>query len=476
MRKETEMGIFNKKRSEETGHEDPVSFDDMQVIDFDEQQEVLPDTEIPDADSDGRLQDEKKNAGGKKGGRPFLKGMFSGMALMLVICVLLMGVYLVRSGSMSSILVSSASGDAASLSEVLDEASLEKMEALLELLNFYYYDSLSTEDLQEGIYEGLISGVGDDYTVYYTADEMESLNVDMSGSYSGIGAVITVDGETNYPMVSYTYDGSPAQEAGLLTGDLFLQVDDMEVTSESSTSDVAAKIRGEAGTSVHIVVQRGSEELEVDIVRADIDTPSIESMMLDDGVGYIYILQFSSNTEEQFMEAYEELTAEGMTSMILDLRYNGGGTVSSCVEILDDILPEGVTLTMDDALGGTTQYTSDAENYIDIPIALLVNGSSASASEIVTAALMDYDYATVIGTTTYGKGVYQQTWTLTDGSGIKITIGKFYSPDGYNYDGVGIEPDIVLEYENTAGEDADYAVETDNQIQKAIEVLTEAAQ
>ena len=459
------MGFF-KKRNEETGRDQPVSFDDMEEVCFDEEPEGIYD--------DGLQETENPNSE-EKGGRPFLKGMLCGMALMLVILVIFVGVYLVRSGGAGAVIVSSESGDA-SLSEVLDEDTLEKMQALLELLNYYYYDDLSAEDLQEGIYEGLISGVGDSYTTYYTADEMENLNVDMSGSYSGIGAVITVDGDTDWPMVSYTYEGSPAEEAGLLTGDLFLQVDDMEVTSESSTSDVASKIRGDAGTSVHIVVQRGSEEVEMDIVRADIDTPSVEYEMLDDGIGYIYILQFSSNTEEQFMDAYEELSAQGMTSMILDLRYNGGGTVSSCTAILDDILPEGVTLTMDDVLGGTTQYTSDAENYINLPIALLVNGSTASASEIVTAALMDYDYATVIGTTTYGKGVYQQTWTLTDGSGIKITIGKFYSPDGYNYDGVGIEPDIVLEYENTAGEDADYSVETDNQIQKAIEVLTGGAE
>lgn len=460
------MGFFDK-RNEETGRDQPVSFDDMEEVIFDE-----ADTDLYD---DG-FQEAENPAGAPKGKGSFLKGLICGMALMLAVCVIAVGAYLIRSGSAGVVILSSESGDASSLSDVLDEDTLEKMQALLELLNYYYYDELSAEELQEGIYEGLVSGVGDDYTVYYTAEEMESLNVDMSGSYSGIGAVITVDGDTNRPMVSYTYEGSPAEEAGLLTGDLFLQVDDMEVTSESSTTDVASKIRGEAGTSVHIVVQRGTEEIEVDIVRADIDTPSVEYEMLDDGVGYIYILQFSSNTEEQFMEAYDELTAQGMTSMILDLRYNGGGTVSSCVEILDDILPEGVTLTMDDVLGGTTQYTSDAENYIDIPIALLVNGSSASASEIVTAALMDFDYATVIGTTTYGKGVYQQTWTMTDGSGIKITIGKFYSPDGYNYDGVGIEPDIVLEYENLAGEDADYAVETDNQIQKAIEVLTGEAE
>lgn len=429
---------------------------------MDERKETGPDLPA----SFYETQEEKEAREKRLWRKGFRKGTLLGIVFVLVVEAAVLYLPSLLSGGSASL----------STASVLDSETEQKLGTVLTLLEYYYYegDEISVEDLQDGIFSGLVDAVGDSYTVYYTAEEMENQTISSSGSYSGIGAAITQEADTGWPMIYYTYTDSPAEEAGLQTGDLILQVDDMEVTSDTSTSDVASAIRGEEGTSVYVVISRDGEEIGFDIVRADIETPTVESQMLTDEVGYIYIVQFSSNTGEQFAAAYEALLEEGMTSLVIDLRYNGGGTVSSCVEIMDYILPEGVTLTMTDAQGEVdAEYTSDAEQYIDLPIALLVNGSTASASEIVTAALQDYDYAVIIGTTTYGKGVYQQIYTLDDGSGVKVTAGMFYSPLGNNYNGVGIEPDIVLEYENTAGDDASYSVETDNQILKAIEVLTE---
>ena len=177
-----------------------------------------------------------------------------------------------------------------------------------------------------------------------------------------------------------------------------------------------------------------------------------------------------------FEKALVTLENEGMTSLIIDLRDNGGGVVDSCAQMLDDLLPEGTTLYTMDKQGNRNDYTSDEETQLDIPMVVLVNGNSASASEIFTAAMKDYEWATIIGTTTYGKGVYQSIFELSDGSAIKITIGKFYSPLGNNYNEVGIEPDIELEYENLGGSDASYSIDNDNQIQRAIEYLLDESE
>ncbi len=365
-----------------------------------------------------------------------------------------------------------ASGSA-SLSTVLDVEALSKVQNIIEDMNAYYYQDVSADAMQEAIYKGLVESTGDPYTKYYTAEEYENLQNSTNGAYSGIGALLGKDSDSGYPMVSHIYENSPAEEAGLQEGDIIYKVDGVKMTANMDTSDVASKVRGEDGTKVALTLIRDGEEIEKELTRAEVDIPTVAYEMLEDHIGYIQIAEFSNNTEEQFSAAVDKLEDQGMEKLIIDLRNNGGGVVNGCANILDDILPEGMTLYMEDKNGQRQEFRSDEENQIDLPLAVLVNGNSASASEIFTAAIKEFNWGTIIGTTTYGKGVFQSVIPLDDGSALKVTVGKFYSPKGNNYNEVGIEPDIELEYENTAGEDAEYSTDTDNQIQKAIEVLKE---
>lgn len=366
----------------------------------------------------------------------------------------------------------SASGSAR-LSTVLDAEALGKVQNLIQDLNAYYYESVSADALQEGIYKGLIESTGDPYTRYYTAEEYQNLQNSTNGEYSGIGALLGKDSNSGYPMISHIYADSPAEKAGLKEGDIIYKVDGTSMTSNTETSEVATMVRGEDGTKVSLTLIRDGEEIEAEITRGKVELATVAYQMLEDKIGYIEISEFSNNTEEQFSDAVADLESQGMEKVIIDLRNNGGGVVTGCAEIMDDVLPEGMTLYMEDKNGQRQEFTSDEENQINLPLVVLVNGNSASASEIFTAAIKDFNWGTVIGTTTYGKGVFQSVIPLDDGSAIKVTVGKFYSPKGNNYNGVGIEPDIELEYENTAGDDAEYSIDTDNQIQKAIEVLKE---
>ena len=213
------------------------------------------------------------------------------------------------------------------------------------------------------------------------------------------------------------------------------------------------------------------ETLSFDVERANVQLPSVTYEMLNDKVGYIYLQQFESGTADQFETAVNELTEQGMEALVLDVRYNPGGMVTSVVQILDDILPEGTVVYTEDKNGNRQDYTSDAEHYMDIPIAVLINGDSASASEILAGAIKDYNYGTLIGTTTFGKGIVQSIFDLEDGDALKLTTAKYFTPNGNYIHGVGIDPDIELEYEYTGDADADYDKAYDNQIQKAIEVL-----
>jgi carboxyl-terminal processing protease len=377
-----------------------------------------------------------------------------------------------NSSSASSSENTSLSGGA-TISDVLDDEALSKIQNLMDALDTYYYEDVDTSTLQEGIYKGLVESTGDPYTEYYTAEEYQNLQNSTNGEYSGIGAGLTKDSDTGYPMISHIYDKSPAQDSGLQEGDIIYKVDDTKITSDMDTSDVAALIRGEDGTNVSVTVLRDGEEITANMCRSKIELTTVAYQMLDNKIGYIQIAEFSNNTESQFSDAVKDLEDQGMEKIIIDLRDNGGGVVDACAKIMDDVLPEGLTLYMEDKNGNKEEFTSDEENQINLPLVVLVNGNSASASEIFTAAIKDFEWGTIIGSKTYGKGVFQSVLPLDDGSAIKVTVGKFYSPKGNNYNGTGIEPDIELDYENTAGEDADYSMDTDNQLQKAIEVLNE---
>ena len=354
----------------------------------------------------------------------------------------------------------------------LSEEAISKITALEGLIELHYLGEIDQEAEENGLYKGLVEALDDPYSEYYTAEEYEDNFTRVTKQYYGIGATLTQDPDTKLISVVYVYPDTPAERAGLKMGDILYSVDGVE-GSTVTLDDYVDLIRGEAGTSIHAVVVRDEDEFETDIMREEITLPTVQYEMLDDGIGYIYLSNFALNTAEEFEEAVDDLTSQGMKAMILDVRYNPGGILGSVVQILDDILPEGTVVYTEDKYGKRSDEVSDEEHQMQLPIAVLINENSASASEILAGAIRDFDYGTLIGTTTYGKGVVQQTFSMTDGSAVKLTIEEYYTPDGENINGKGIAPDIELEYEFLGGEEDEYDYSLDNQIQKAVEVLKE---
>lgn len=339
-----------------------------------------------------------------------------------------------------------------------------KIEELNNYIDQYYLFDYEEEDVENGIYKGLMAGLGDIYTGYYTPEEYASFMESSNGTYSGIGAMLTQDYNTGIISVVRAFDGSPAAEAGMQTDDILYKVEGEEVTGKD-LSLVVADLKGEEGTEVNLSILRGIDEIELTMERRNIQVPTVEYRMETDQIGYISISEFDDVTQEQFISALEALEGQGMKDLIIDLRNNGGGLVDVTCAILDRLLPEGLIVYTEDKYGERQEQLSDAEHYFAGKMAVLVNGNSASASEIFAGAIKDYGVGTLIGTQTFGKGIVQSLFPLSDGSAIKITVSRYYTPAGNNIHEVGIEPDIVLEYDKEA--------EGDNQLEKAIEVLSQ---
>lgn len=344
-----------------------------------------------------------------------------------------------------------------------------KLELLEAYIREYYYepDDISVEKEQDGLYHGLLESLEDPYSEYYTEDEMEDLISDTTGSFYGIGASITTDKDTGLPVIAGVFSDSPAEKAGLKEGDIIYKVDD-ENTSGLSLEEVVDRVRGEKGTNVHLTIYREGENdyLEFDITRDEVKEETVTSRMLDDHIGYLQISQFTGVTTDQFETALKDLEDQGMEKMVLDLRSNPGGDVDVVTAIAGDLLPKGLVFYMEDKDGEKTEYTCDGADF-DYPLAVLVNGYSASASEILSGAIQDAGIGTIIGTQTYGKGVVQSIFTLDDGSGLKITTADYYTRNGRNINKVGITPDVEVEFDSDAyAED-----ETDNQLNMAVDIL-----
>lgn len=355
---------------------------------------------------------------------------------------------------------------------VLSSDVMAKIGELMGYIRLYYYDEVSDDQLASGIYAGLLEGVDDKYTEYYTAKEYADLQISTTQKYSGIGAGLVQDRDSMQVTVSHVYEGTPAEAAGLLKDDVVVMVGDVEAVS-MDLSDLVTYIRGEEGTLVHLTVYREGEEdyLEFDVKRAKIDLPTVEYRMLDDKIGYIRILEFGEPTVMQFEQARDALLAQGMQAAVVDVRNNPGGMISSVTGILDDILPEGTVVYTQDKYGKREDYNSDEEKKMDIPFAVLINGNSASASEIFAGAMRDFEYGTLIGQKTYGKGVVQTIFSLKEGDAVKLTTAKYFTPKGENIHGTGIAPDIELEYEYQGNQKDGYDELLDNQVKKSMEVL-----
>lgn len=348
----------------------------------------------------------------------------------------------------------------------------EKAADLADLIDQYYYEEVDQDALVEGMYAGMVEGLGDPYSAYFSAEEFASFNDSTTGVYYGIGTVLTQNADTKTVMILHVYPGTPAEEAGLKDGDVIVKVEDIEADSVE-LSELTTHIKGEEGTTVHLEIMRAGEQenLGFDVQRRQIEVPTVQAQMLEGNVGWIQITEFSVSTAEQFDKAVKELESQGMVSMIVDLRDNPGGVLQAVCDMLDQILPEGLVVYTEDKYGNRSDYKSDAE-CMNIPMAVLINENSASASEIFAGAIKDYDYGTLIGTTTFGKGIVQSIIPLDDGSALKVTMAKYFTPKGNYIHGVGISPDIELEYEYQ-GQDGEkeYDPMHDNQILKALEVL-----
>ena len=347
-----------------------------------------------------------------------------------------------------------------------------KIDIIQSYLDKYYVDDLKEEQVEEMLYAGMMAGVGDRYTYYLTKENLKQYMDNSNGNFDGVGIEVysTQDGEV---IVSSVMAGQPAEAAGMKAGDVIIGVDGQDMRG-SMLSDVAAKIRGREGTEVTIKVLRRStgETMEFTMERAKVVLESVSSRMMEEKIGYISISGFKENTYTQFKEALDELQKEGMKGLILDLRDNPGGLVRSVYEIGEELLPEGTMVYTLDKNENKNDLKCDGE-YLDIPLVVLVNANSASASEIFAGAVKDMDRGTLVGTQTFGKGLVQRLFTLPDGSGLNITIQKYYTPNGTSIHGVGIEPDEVVElpaeYQNTALKDIPESADT--QLQKGMEVL-----
>lgn len=417
----------------------------------------------------GEIQQNLEGMPPKKKASKFAKGVIVGVFSTLFVGILLVGACL---PGLQEYLTEGVSSYGRDEKLVLTEEVQNKVGELMKYINLYFYDDVDDKKLQEGIYSGLLQGLEDKYSEYYTEQEYEDLQIAATQNYYGIGAALTQDMDSMQVSITHVYEGSPAESAGLKDGDVVVMVEDIEAIS-MELSDLVTHIRGEEGTSVHLQIYREGEKdyLEFDVTRANIDLPTIEHKLLNNNIGYIHILDFGSPTVEQFEAAVADLEAQGMQGMILDVRDNPGGMVNAVTGILDDILPQGTVVYTEDKYGNRQDYTSDEEKQMKYPLVVLINGNSASASEILAGAIRDFEYGTLIGTKTYGKGVVQSIFQLDEGDAIKLTIAKYFTPSGENIHGIGIEPDIELEYDYQGDRTGAYDEMQDNQVQKAIEVL-----
>ena len=352
---------------------------------------------------------------------------------------------------------------------VMDLETTDKVEALESLIeNYYYKDDIDKETKRAGIYKGLMNSLGDPYSVYYTAEELEDFMSDTQGIYYGIGAYVSFDSSINYPRITEPMPGSPAEEAGLCPEDIIFAVDDVS-TQGMDLEDVVALIKGEEGTSVHLTLVRNGypDNIEVDVIRASVEVPTVTTKVLEDDIGYLKITEFDEVTANQFTEGLADLRSQNIKGLIIDLRNNPGGSLNTVCDIARQLLPKGVIVYTLDKEGNREDYNCEVDNKIDIPVVVLVNKYSASASEILSGAIKDYKLGKLVGTTTYGKGIVQRVFDLRDGTAIKLTVSSYYTPSGVNIHGIGIEPDVTVEFDA----DAYIADKTDNQLDKAVEVM-----
>lgn len=364
-----------------------------------------------------------------------------------------------------------------------DEAFLEKLELIGELVDQCYLNGVSAEDVQEGMFRGLLAGLGDPYAGYYTEEEYKDLMESSNGVYCGIGAIVQQNMQTMLITIVKPFVDGPAYKAGMLPGDIIYMVDGVDVTGMDVNS-VVAMMKGEAGTIVEVTVMRDGEEVTLTITRDFVEVETITHEMLENKVGLITISEFDEVTIQQFKDAIDGLTADGMKGLVIDLRDNPGGLLNAVVDMLEYILPNGMIVYTEDKYGTREEYKGNDTHELDIPVVVLINENSASASEIFAAAMQDYDAATIVGTTSFGKGIVQSIYPVNwvasqlrmkgfenDGAAVKLTIAYYYTPNGRCIHGTGVTPDVEVALAEELRQQVVIEQKDDNQLAVAIDVL-----
>ena len=326
-----------------------------------------------------------------------------------------------------------------------------KLNAIDSVLDSFYFEEVDDEKAKDSIYKAYLSSYGDKYTVYYTADEYKKLTETTNGTFSGIGAVCQISSEGGILLVD-VYESGAGYKAGLRSGDRIIQVDGTDVTDMDLSSAVAL-VKGEKGTQVGLKIVRDGATSDYTVVRDEIEVQTVNYAITEDNIGYISVSQFENVTAKQFKAAIEELKSEGAKGIIIDIRNNPGGLLTTVISMLKDILPNGLIVYTEDKDGNRKEYSDNDHEELDMPLSVLVNGNSASASEIFAGAIQDYGKGVIVGTQTFGKGIVQTVKPLTDGSAIKFTIAKYFTPKGQDIHGKGVTPDVVVEYDKDADED-----------------------
>ncbi len=414
-------------------------------------------------------QDEKENM--RKNRKSFRNGMISGILLCLLIlcCVYTVRQLCILHRQRLENMISQETEEAPD--SLVNDMTMKKLEVIEQAISDYYYqEDVKAADMIDGMYQGVVASLGDPYSTYYTEDDLEELMEQTEGIYYGIGAYVGMDAQTGMAYISGVFEGTPAEEAGLRDGDVIYMVNE-EPMQGLELSEIVGKIKGQEGTKVDLTIYREGEAdyLQIPVERRKIESPTVKYELYDDKTGYIQITEFDEITVDQFAEAMAALREQGMEGLILDLRANPGGNLSAVVEIARQMLPEGLIVYTEDRDGNRTEYTCDGKNVFDMPLVVLINGYSASASEILAGAIKDYGIGELIGTTTFGKGIVQKVMSLSDGTALKLTVSTYFTPKGNNIHGIGVEPDEVYEFDGEEYYENGY----DNQLEYAKKVIGE---
>ena len=397
-----------------------------------------------------------------------MRGFLPGVLVGILVAIIAVGILFAVTGSGGG-LPGAASSYIGADGSAVNEESINKLSVLEQYIDYFYYKSseITEEEKENGMYKGLFESLGDVYSCYYTPEEYKLLEEQTQGVYYGIGAYVSRDVETGFCAISGVIKNSPAEEAGLMEGDIIYKVNGEDMTG-LELDEVVSNIRGEEGSEVTLTLVRDGKNMEVTLTRARVNTPTVDSEMLEDGIGYLQITEFDDVTTEQFNENMAQLKAEGMKGLIIDLRGNPGGNVTTVCAIAEQLLPEGLIFYMEDKDGNKTEYKCEGADF-DLPLVVLVNEYSASAAEILSGAVKDAGIGKLVGKKTFGKGIVQNVIPLEDGSAIKLTIANYYTRGGNDIHLRGVEPDVEVDLDTDAYLDDG----TDTQLDKALEILME---